>query len=159
MRSLQRSGYAAVLTCSLSVLPALAVGQEVINEDFEGGVPPGLNLVPGSAQVLDDGCGSQVLSLTQGANNQSGFAWFENQFDLTGNRVECEFDLFLGMGTVVPPADGLSVIFQFASDLNATGGLGGGLGVENFRGDQSPYIAVSFDIWDNGDGDIETGCD
>ena len=131
--------------------------EDVITEDFESGAPAELHLI-GTAQVLeDDGCQNAVLSLTQGANNQGGWAWFEQEFDLAAKRVEIEFDLFIGAGTSGDPADGVSVIFQFRGDMKATGDAGGGLGVGNLNGNE--YVSVGFDIWDNGAVDIETTCD
>ncbi|MGQ9590873.1 MAG: hypothetical protein ACUVYA_11325 [Planctomycetota bacterium] len=119
--------------------------EDVINEDFEAGAPAELHLI-GTAQVLaDDGCQNAVLSLTQGVNDQGGWAWFEQEFDLAANRVEIEFDLYIGAGTSPDPADGVSVIFQFRGDMNARGDAGGGLGVGNLNGNE--YVSVGFDIW------------
>ena len=150
---------AARMGCALLLAaPLVAQEVEVINETFDAGVPAGLSLIGTSKVFSDDGCGNGILSLTQGLNEQAGFAWLENQFDLS-DRVEIEFDLFIGRGTSATPADGVSVIFQFDGDTSAVGGGGGGLGVANFRGNNSPYVSVGFDIWDNGAPDPETACD
>ncbi len=138
----------------------------VIDEDFEDGIPADVGIVnsgAGDVQVRDDGSGENlVLSLTQAVNNQGGHIWFPDQFDLSSKRVEIEFDLFLGRGTTATPADGAAVIIQFDADLAAIGDLGGGLGIQNLRspaGESYEYIALAFDIWDNGAADIERPCD
>jgi hypothetical protein len=142
---------------------------EVINESFEDGMMTGMTVGSASIGPFDParGCPNQVLQLTPPVQNQGGFAWFQPQFDLSMRRVEVEFDVFIGRSTTQfnganpdtsTPADGVSVIFQFDSDLSATGGPGGNLGTGNFRGNLSPYIAVAFDIWDNAF-DPESGCD
>jgi hypothetical protein len=147
-----------VFTFVLAFTPLSAQLTEVIHEDFESGAPAGLSVI-GTSQLMDDGCGNTVLSLTQGTNNQGGWAWLADQFDLSDSRVEIELDLFIGRSTSATPADGISVIFQFDGDLNARGDAGGGLGVGTFRQNNSPYVAVGFDIWDNGGVDVETPCD
>jgi len=140
----------------------------VIQEDFEGGLPGGVHLVKvgggGDPGVVDDGSGSNsVLRLTTGEGGQLAFAWFENQFDLATKRVEIEFDLYLGRGTSDTPADGGSVIFQFDNDMGAIADGGGANACGNLRnattGETYEYVAVSFDIWDNGGADMETPCD
>src|SRR4030095_8698069 len=118
------------------------------NEEFEDELIDG-NLI-GTALIQDTGDGRGfLLSLTQGVNSQVGFAWLDTPFNLRDSRVEIDFDFYTCTGTTTPPADGRSVIFQFGDDTNATGGAGGGLGTCVFRGDNSPYVSVAFDIWDN----------
>jgi len=146
-----------VAFCSLFLACGLGLSGEtiVIDEDFEDLAIDG-NLL-NNAQIVDYGDGrSTILSLTQGQNDQSGFAWFQTPFNLRDNRVEIEFDLWIRPGSSATPADGLSVIFQFGDDINATGGGGGGLGTSNFPYE---YVSVAFDIWDNGGADPETQCD
>lgn len=127
----------------------------VIDEDFEGGAISG-NLL-NVAQIVDLGDGrSSILSLTQGVNDQSGFAWFSAPFNLRTNKVTIDLDFWIRSGTSADPADGMSVIFQFGSNTSATGAGGGGLGTGNFP---TPYVSVAFDIWDNGAFDPETACD
>ena len=161
------------LTLLACILPALFIGRPalggdvelVIEEDFEGGLPGDVGVVSqgnGRIEVIDDGSGgNQVLSLTQAEGNQGAWAWFPQEFELGERRVEIEFDLFIGRGTSEVPADGASVIFQFDNDPQAFGNIGGDLGVGNLRGagGSYEYIALGFDIWDNGEGDRETHCD
>lgn len=146
---------------SFALTPARdSVGQceVIIDQDFQevpaGGSLPGWHLDGAAARIaaVDVGGGANhVLSLTQGQNFQHGWAWFERTLDLEHDRVELDFDLFIGEGTATVGADGFSVIFQFDEDMDARGETGGGLGVENFRGGGSPYIGISFDIFDNDD--------
>ena len=160
-----------ILLACLLLAPSLAgrvLGGDadvVIEEDFEGGLPAEIGIVSqgdGRIEVIDDGSGdNRVLSLTQAAGNQGAWAWFPQEFDLGEQRVEIEFDLFIGIGSSAVPADGAAVIFQFDNDLQAFGNIGGDLGVGNLRGTEGSYeyIALGFDIWDNGAADRETHCD
>ena len=162
---------ALTLLACLALTPisgGLALGGDadvVIEEDFEGGLPGDVGVVSqsnGRIEIVDDGSGgNQVLSLTQAEGNQGAWVWFPQEFDLGEQRVEIEFDLFLGRGTSAVPADGAAVIFQFDNDLQAFGNIGGDLGVGNLRGagGSYEYIALGFDIWDNGASDRETHCD
>ena len=156
---MNRSGFTRSLVLALlgvALTGSFASGAtEVINEDFESGVIDGDLLNNAIIQDLGDDR-TTMLSLTQGANTQSGFAWFNQPFNLRDNKVTIDFDFYLRSGDSVDPADGMSVIFQFGSDTAATGAGGGALGTGGFLTD---YISVAFDIWDNGGTDPETPCD
>ena len=140
---------ALIFLACLALTPisgGLALGGDadvVIEEDFEGGLPGDVGVVSqgnGRIEIIDDGSGdNQVLSLTQAEGNQGAWIWFPQEFDLGEQRVEIEFDLFLGRGTSAVPADGAAVIFQFDNDLQAFGNIGGELGVGNLRGAGGSY--------------------
>ncbi len=145
-----------LLAFSVSFAPsAHAQFDLVLEEDFEGKGIDGELLNNAQIVDLEDGRGS-LLSLTQGENSQSGFAWFNQPFGLQEERVRITFDAWIRPGQSAVPADGMSVIFQFGNNTAATGGGGGGLGTTNFP---TEYVSVAFDIWDNGANDPETVCD
>jgi hypothetical protein len=130
----------AVLLLGLAVFSVgtLRSQDRVIDESFEE-VDPEFPELDGAvllrdAEVIEDERGL-LLSLTQGTNGQSGFAWFEQPFSLSEEKVTIEFDLYIRSGSSNVPADGISVIFQFGNDTSATGGTGGGLGTSNFPTD------------------------
>ena len=145
---------AAAAAAAITTVPA--AGVIVIDEDFESGVIDGNLIGTAVLQFAGDVRSTTLLSLTQGVNEQAGFAWFNTPFNLRDNKVTIEFDAWIRTGTSTPPADGMSVIFQFGSNTLATGAAGGGLGTGNFP---TEYVSVAFDIWDNGDTDPETHCD
>ncbi|MGQ9590843.1 MAG: hypothetical protein ACUVYA_11170 [Planctomycetota bacterium] len=135
----------ALVASSLFVSQGAAQPVEVIYEDFEAGSIDGNLLGTSVIQDLGDGRTS-TLRLTQGLNSQAGFAWFNEPFNLRDRKVTIDFDFWIRPGSSSPPADGMSVIFQFGNNTSATGGGGGGLGTCNFP---TPYVSVAFDIWDN----------
>ena len=138
-------------------------GQNVIiDEGLIGGVAdPASNLVMLNATMITEpvpGSGDFVLQLTDAINNQSGAAWFDVPFDLRSKKVVFEVDMFIWAGSL-PPADGISAVFQFFAGANSAtrtariGGGGGGLGTNNFP---SSYVSVAWDTWDNeGNPDID----
>ncbi len=135
--------------------------EEVLNLDFDNaeilspdllidgdplGQIIGTTIVAPTPDPNDEG---SVISLTQGVNSQGGFVWIDEPFNLQDNKVIIEFDYWIRSSTSNVPADGMSVIFQFGDNLQAQGGLGGGLGTANFPTD---YVSVAYDIWDNDTG-------
>ncbi len=154
LRSFQ--SWALVGTIVAACCSGVSAGADaVIDHDFEAGIPAGAGVVGTPVAITDGSDANTVLALTRGLEDQTSWVWFPEQLDIGGGHVEVEFDLFLGRAASPTPGDGFSVIFQFDGDLAATGGGAGGLGTANFR-DGSPYIAVGFDLYDNGDGDAET---
>ena len=154
---------AVIAITLLLATPGAIFGQNVIiDEGLAGGVAdPASNLVILNATMITEpvpGSGDFVLQLTDAINNQSGAAWFDVPFDLRSKKVVFEVDMFIWAGSL-PPADGISAVFQFFAGANSAtrtariGGGGGGLGTNNFP---SSYVSVAWDTWDNeGNPDID----
>ncbi len=150
------------------------VPELLITEDFDDEATPGILLArrAGSlcgtaapagtnAACIDDvaglngGPGRGRLLLTEAFNDQTGYAWVETPVDLVHDQISVELDLFI-FGGSNPPADGLSVIFQLGNDPGIVGRGGGALGT---GGLPTGYVSVAFDVWDNGESDVEGPCD
>ena len=156
-RSSMRSWPLATATVSLLLLGSVSVlGQNVIIDEglIGGAAKPESNLVEIGTTIITEpvpGSGDFVLQLTDAVNGQSGAAWLDVPFDLRASRVVFNVDMFIWAGSM-PPADGISAIFQFFEGTTgsgrtaALGGGGGGLGTSNFP---SPYVSVAWDTWDN----------
>ncbi len=132
------------ISCFSTTL-VLGAQKIVIYEDFDDGSIAGT--IVGDAMVQDYGDGrGPLLSLTQVANGQRGYVWFEEAFDLENHRLVIDFEFYIRSGTSPTPAEGLSVIMQFGGNLNLMGGWGG---LGTCFDSPVPYVSVAFDIWDN----------
>src|ERR1700679_1007992 len=81
----------------------------------------------GNATITSPECSDSTTTyqLTPNANNQAGEIWYPTQVSLN-NRLDIQFEMFLGTKAYSVGADGICFVFQQQS-VNA-GSSGGGLG-------------------------------
>ena len=120
-----------LLSVAALTLPLAAQPVTVIDEDFDDLAIDGD--IVGTGVIVDPGDGrGALLSLTQGENQQAGFAWFTEPLNLRENKVTISMDVYVRTGSSEIAADGMSIILQFGDDTSYLSGPGGGLGTANF---------------------------